>query len=163
MPSTENPRLAAYLQLIERTQTLAFWLSVDGIRVTGISVSLVKAIWQALDVGLSEHVIQTAVQIGEYKGQIRQNNVTSERFPLLRSGSQNNGLPDGEYFPMVWATQAQLAEVLVEVEDEIDQLSDLQRMDLIMSLGTAMQQVYLTLLPDVLLKCLHDLDHDASL
>jgi hypothetical protein len=125
--------------------------------VTGVSVSLLKAIWEALDVGLSEHEIQMAVQIGEYRGQQSQNRVSSDHYPLLRTQSRTNGLPKGEYHPMVWVTQTQLAEVLADFDEEIDQLTDLQRADLIISLGTAMQQVYLTLLPDMLIRCLHDL------
>src|SRR5690606_25180671 len=136
------------LQLIDRAQTLAFWLSVDGARVTGLSVSLVKAIWAALDVGLSEHVIQTAVPIGEYRGQVSQNRVSGETYPLLRTSSKTNGLPEREYHPMVWVTQEQLVEALADFDEDIDQLTDLQRADLIASLGTAMQQAYLTLLPE---------------
>ena len=158
MTETENPRLAAYLQLVERAQTLAFWLSVDGIRITGISVSLVKAIWEALDAGLSEHVIQTAVQIGEYKGQLSQNKVTGDDYPLLRTHSGKNSISEEEYHPLVWATQSQLLEALAECSDEIDQLSDLARLDLIMEVGNAMREIYLALLPDVVLKCLSDLE-----
>lgn len=157
MPETDNPRLAAYFQLVDRAQTLAFWLGVDGIRVTGVSVSLVKAIWEALDVGLSEHDIQTAVQIGEYRGQNSQNNTSGEYYPLLRTQSNSNGIPEREYHPVVWITQEQLVEAIADFDEEIDQLSDLQRADLIASLGMAMQQVYLTLLPDILISCLNDL------
>ena len=157
---TENPRLAAYFQLVDRAKTLAFWLSVDGVRVTGLSVSLAKSISEALDEGLSEQVIQTAVQIGEYHGQTSQNNVTGEHYPLLRTRSKDY-IPEREYHPMVWVTQEQLVEALADFSDEIDQLSDLQRADLIMSLGEAMQQVYLTLLPDILLDCLHQLNSET--
>ena len=159
MSEIENPRLVSYFQLVDQAESLAFWLGVEGIRVTGFSVSLVKAIWQALDAGLSEHVIQTAVQIGEYRGQISQNNVTGEHYPLLRTPSKNF-IPEREYHPVVWVTQEQLVEAIADFDEEIDQLSDLQRADLIASLGTAMQQVYLTLLPDIIISCLHDLAND---
>lgn len=158
MPKIENPRLVAYLQLVDRASSLAFWLGVDGIRVTGLSVSLVKAIWDALDTGLSEHVIQTAVQIGEYRGQVSQNNISGDHYPLLNTHPDKNTFREEEYHPVVWITPTQIYEALSVCSDEIDQLSDLARLDLIMNVESAMREVYLTLLPDVILKCLHDLD-----
>lgn len=156
MPETENSRLAAYFQLVDRAQTLAFWLSVDGIRVTGLSVSLVKAISEALEVGLSRHAIQTAVQIGEFRGQAKQPTDNGEKYPLLHNRLQTNYAAN-EAHPVVWVTQNQLADAFTGFDEEIDGLTDFQRIELIQQVGEAMQQVYLTLLPDILISCLHDL------
>ena len=157
MPETENSRLAAYFKLVDRSESLTFWLGVDGIRITGITASLLSAVYEALDEGLSEHVIKTAVQIGEFRGQTRQSNNTGESYPPLRNHPQNPEYAANEAHPVVWVTQNQLADAFTGFEDEIDNLSDYQRIELIQQVGEAMHQVYLTLLPDILVQCLNDL------
>jgi hypothetical protein len=68
-------------------------------------------------VGLSEHVIQTAVQIGESRGQAKQNNGTGETYPLLKTRPQNPEYAVNEPHPVVWVTQNQLAEAFDGFED----------------------------------------------
>lgn len=156
MPEQKNPQLASYFELIDRSESLAFWLGVDGIRMTGLTASLLSAVYEAQNEGLSEHVIKTAVQIGEFRGQTKKPTRNGEKYPLLHNRLQ----PDyaaNEPHPVVWVTQNQLADAFAGFDEEIDSLSDYQRIELIQQVGEAMHQVYLTLLPDILVQCLNDL------
>ncbi len=61
MPA-ENPRYAAYFDLVHRAEELSFWSSTDSIIVSGL-VGFAQAILDGEQAGLTPHEIRTAVAI----------------------------------------------------------------------------------------------------
>lgn len=68
MPN-ENPKLSAYLQLVQAAETRECWQTADGQIIRGIAARLVSAQFAALDAGLTAAEMRAAVQIGEQRSQ----------------------------------------------------------------------------------------------
>jgi len=63
----ENPKIAAYLKLIEAAESYTFCATTDGIMATGLAY-VVATTLTAYEQGLTPAEIANAVKIGEFRG-----------------------------------------------------------------------------------------------
>ena len=69
----ENPKLSAYLKLVDEAQQQPFGRDGEGLVFRGVVASVVLAKIQAHDAGLTNAEIEMAVQIGEHYNPMKAN------------------------------------------------------------------------------------------
>ncbi len=76
----DTPRLAAYLILVRAGELLMFWMHpVPDVFIDRHAARIARATIAALEVGLSPHVIEMALHIGEQRELMRQSNGQTSR------------------------------------------------------------------------------------
>ena len=100
--SAENPKLAAYLKLIDAAESYTFWATTDGIIATGLA-HVVMAALAAQKQGLTSAEISNAIKIGEFRGSPQPPKKTvSEPDPALTPEYLQQGHHEAEQF---WLTR----------------------------------------------------------